>query len=108
MSHSGKGTFKSGRVQIVPRYNIGPRQIQYELQYSITERIELPTEERTQFHSGYTGVDLSSLRECTSGHGKSHNLDKVRWENRIVTQKTLYEDSINFLPNWFGKLTHPL
>ena len=61
-------------------------------------------EERTRGHAGYFSVDFYSLSDSTAMvNQESHRLDDVPWEHRGVKQRFLYEKSISFTRNWFGR-----
>jgi hypothetical protein len=68
-----------------------------------TDQWRLPYKERTSAHPGYFNVDVYSLYNSTDALTQIHRLDSKPWENREVKQLFLYEQSIAFCRNWFGR-----
>jgi hypothetical protein len=68
-----------------------------------TDQWRLPYKERTSAHPGYFKVDVYSLYNSTDALTQIHRLDSKPWENREVKQLFLYEQSIAFCRNWFGR-----
>jgi hypothetical protein len=68
-----------------------------------TDQWRLPYKERTSAHPGYFNVDVYSLYDSTDALTQIHRLDSKPWENREVKQLFLYEQSIAFCRNWFGR-----
>lgn len=59
---------------------------------------------RTRKHTGYSGVHVFSLKAAAAVGGSSEEIDSLPWEFRDVSQRFLYEQSVSFKRNWFGKL----
>jgi len=69
-----------------------------------THQWRLPYKCRTTAHPGFENVDVYSLYESTDvADAQRHRLDHTAWENREVKQRFLYEQSIAFSRNWFGR-----
>lgn len=69
-----------------------------------THQWRLPYKDRTQAHPGYFDVNVYSLYETTDVvAAPAHRHDEKPWEHRDVKQRFLYEQSIGFSRNWFGR-----
>jgi hypothetical protein len=67
-----------------------------------TQQWKRPYKLRTKDHPGFFDVHVNSLYTSLAVRGRSHRLDVVPWEHRVVKQRFLFEQSTSYNKNWFG------
>lgn len=73
--------------------------------YQLNRHWKLTLKERTRSHDGYYFIDVNSIYDTSMVIAKPHLMDSISWEYREVRQRFLYEKSISFVRNWFGKFS---